>query len=262
MMKRIISLSLLLPLLHASAAVAQVPADVKVLIEDLNVAKDQCVEQLFDAVKPACETRQVLREKIKQAGWCYRWPMKDEKDGTHVSCSSNAFQNTYIDIDLNFGKPILTDRFAKWEMDLFDKGMNGLDPVNNKSIGSLSFSCNKNSEPKAIVLINDNSSAFAGDVFDTELKIKFKSYPVDAEISRPRSGFTKVIFGKENTLDLLKWVDESTGRSGSADFKAREISTDHQIHFMLHNMTTKNRYAAEVKDLLEWTAAMRKRCET
>jgi len=217
MIKRIIGLALLLPLLNAPTACAQIPAEVTALIEDLTIAKDQCFEQLFDEVKPACDTRQVLREKIEQAGWCYRWPMEGEKDGTYVGCSANAFQNSYIDIDLNSGKPILTERFAKWEMDLFDKGMNGQNPVDNKSIGNLTFSCNKNSDPKATILINDNSS-----------------------------GFT--------------WVDESTGRSGSADFKARETGTEHQIHFMLHNLTTKNRYAAEVKNLLSWTSAMQSRC--
>jgi len=260
MIKRIIGLALLLPLLNAPTACAQIPAEVTALIEDLTIAKDQCFEQLFDEVKPACDTRQVLREKIEQAGWCYRWPMEGEKDGTYVGCSANAFQNSYIDIDLNSGKPILTERFAKWEMDLFDKGMNGQNPVDNKSIGNLTFSCNKNSDPKATILINDNSSGFTSEMFEAELKINFKNYPVDVEISRPGSDFTKVVFGKENTLELLKWVDESTGRSGSADFKARETGTEHQIHFMLHNLTTKNRYAAEVKNLLSWTSAMQSRC--
>ena len=260
MTKFIISLGLFFSLLQASTAVAQIPSDVEALIEAKITAQNQCFEQRYDVVKPACESRQVLREKIEQAGWCYRWPMKGEKKGSHVSCSETAFENVYIAIPKDSGKPILTDHFAKWNMELYDKGMTGVNPVQNTPIGKLSFSCKKNSDPKAVVLLNDSSFGFTGEAFEAELYIGFKYCVVDAEISRPGSGFTKIVFGKENTREILRWVDDSTDGAYGFDFKARETRTDRQVHFMLHNLTTKNRYAADVKGLLARTAAMRNRC--
>ncbi|MEP3891954.1 MAG: hypothetical protein ABJN69_15970 [Hellea sp.] len=261
MMKHIMTLGLSLPFLYPLTTMAEIPVDIEALIQAKSIAQTECFDQRYETVKPACESRRILRDKIQQAGWCYRYPMKGEEDGTHVRCSTSTFENVYIDIDLKFGKPTLTERFAKWEMELYDKGMNGTDPTTNRSIGNLSFTCNRNAEPKAVVMLNDDASDFADGAFETELKINFKDYPADVEISRPGSGFTKVIFGKENTLELLKWVDESIGRYSQADFKAREIGTDRQVHFLLHNLTTKNKYAAEVKDLLRWSTAMRNRCE-
>ena len=163
MIKRFVVSGMMGAFLCASTASAQVPTDVQALIDARSAAMDLCFDQKFESVRPACDKRGVLTEQIEQAGWCYRWPMKDESDGKFVDCQTTAFENIYIDIDPNFGKPSLTDYFAKWKLELFDKGMTGKNPVENTSIGSLSIACSKNSEPKAVILLNDTTSGFTGE---------------------------------------------------------------------------------------------------
>jgi len=243
---------------YAPIVTAQIPSDIKNLIEAREVAAELCFEQRYDSVKPACTSETELRKKIEQAGWCNRSAIKPERTGKYVKCDTTNLKNVYIRIHKEHDRPEISAFKAKWDLKLFEKGRTGLDPVEDIMVGQLRFLCDKKLGTQAIVSVTDKTSGITGQPFISEFKLGFKTLPSNAEISQTAPDITNITFGAQNTLKILNAV---SSMQKNLRFKAREISTERQIDIYLHNLTTKNRYSADAKLPVQWSADMLNQCK-
>ena len=230
---------------------------IKNLIESREAAVKLCIEQLHDSIKPACISRDKLTKKIEQAGWCERWAIKPERTGKYVKCNTTNLRNVFIRIHKEHDRPEISALQAKWNLKLFDKGRTGLDPVEDIMVGQLSFLCDKKLGAKTILSVTDETSGVTGQPFISEFTIGFKTLPSNAEISHSGPDITNITFGTQNTLKILNAVSTMYE---NLRFKAREISTERQIDVFLHNLTTKDRFSADAKLPVQWSANMLNKC--
>lgn len=264
---KVIAVMCVINFLHVPlAAYAEPPADIQNLIQKRDVALKNCMngyeaasyETGYMESNSICKSAKQLESEINQQGWCWRYPFAGESNqDVYMSCDTINDVTAILDVDGSRDRPETSSLEAEWllPLDNYHK-----DAVRRENIGFLSITCNDTDGARTMLSVTDEASGLSGLPFKSELQIGYVVKASSPIILPAQTSRKTVVFGNENTLQILRWVNDSVEDSDSMNFIARENSTNSQLRISISNFTSQ--YDENGPVAKRWAAHMHSMCES
>lgn len=253
-------------LISPAVVFAEPPANIRSLIDDRDVALKSCMdgyaaanyENGYMESNSTCQSAKQLKLEIQRQGWCWRQPFNSERgqDG-YVTCDLLNDITALIDIDRSKDRPDTSSLEAEWLLPIssFHK-----DVEKRKNIGFLNFTCNDTDGARTMLSVSDEVSGFSGLPFTSELEIGYDLKTSSPYILPTQSSRKTIIFNGENTMQILRWINDSVEGSDTMSFTARENASNRQLSVSVSNFTTQHDENGPVAK--RWAAHMHSMCES